>query len=155
MANSDGFVLVFSFDSLESLNNLHSFVAQIAQQKAEKGDVDSAGNPITVETLAEVFPIVLVGNKSDLVQKTVTQADIDKFLAKYSNANNKIPFFETSAKDNINVKEVFTCLSAKVMQKHALDYFNKNGWNAYVPPQPEEEAAEEDEEEEQSQEEDA
>ena len=48
------------------------------------------------------LPIVLFGNKCDLEdQRKVTQEQIDEFLEK----NNNLPYFETSAKTGVGIKE--------------------------------------------------
>ena len=75
----DGYVLVYSIDSEKSFE-----VVQALYDKL----VDLLGNPS--------FPLVLVGNKSDLhMNRVVTQATGKKLAQDL-----KAAFFETSAKDN-------------------------------------------------------
>ena len=51
-------------------------------------------------------PIVLLGNKSDMVnQRKITEEEAKKFAEKCS-----LPYFETSAKNNINIKEAVSFL---------------------------------------------
>ena len=49
------------------------------------------------------FPFILLGNKSDLGNMQITQGEIEN----YCTAHNNMPFFMTSAKDNINLEEAF------------------------------------------------
>jgi len=61
--------------------------------------------------------IVLIGNKCDLESKKVVEESRGRELAEeYS-----IPFFQTSAKADINVQEAFTCLVNAVCQRLFAD----------------------------------
>ena len=52
----------------------------------------------------ETFPFVLLGNKSDLTEeRKINNEDIKKYCEK----NKGMPYFETSAKDNIGVEKAF------------------------------------------------
>ncbi|GAM22538.1 hypothetical protein SAMD00019534_057130 [Acytostelium subglobosum LB1] len=57
--------------------------------------------------------IVLVGNKCDCAdqKRMVTMEEAQMFAKEHS-----IPFFETSAKDNTNVEQAFTCAVRQVIQ---------------------------------------
>ena len=48
------------------------------------------------------FPFILLGNKSDLLDRKVKEEDIKYLCEKY-----KMPYFETSAKNNINIEQAF------------------------------------------------
>lgn len=54
--------------------------------------------------------LVIVGNKSDLESKRVVSMETAKQFAD----EKKITYYETSAKDNVNVNEVFTFLADKI-----------------------------------------
>ena len=83
----DGYVLVYSIDSEKSF--------QVVQALYDKL-VDLLGNPS--------FPLVLVGNKSDLhMNRVVTQATGKKLAQDL-----KAAFFETSAKDNHCANDLFS-----------------------------------------------
>jgi len=71
-----------------------------------------------VHTYAESnVSIVLIGNKCDLESKKVVEESRGRELAEeYS-----IPFFQTSAKADINVQEAFTCLVNAVCQRLFAD----------------------------------
>ena len=59
----------------------------------------------SINEIHEKISIILVGNKSDLDHK-VSREKVESIAEKY-----KIKYFETSAKDNSNVYEVFQCLA--------------------------------------------
>lgn len=89
MRTGEGFLLVYSSSSQNSFDELTSYYHQILRVK----DV-------------EYVPIVVVGNKIDLVEERQVPFDEAAKFAKEINA----PFFETSAKNGINVEEAFHCL---------------------------------------------
>jgi Ras-related protein Rab-1A len=60
-----------------------------------------------------VVPVVLCGNKSDLVAKRV----VDYFDAKAVADKHGWKYFETSAKDGSNVKEAFVALAAMILPR--------------------------------------
>ncbi|MFW9948581.1 MAG: Rab family GTPase [Candidatus Thorarchaeota archaeon] len=65
-------------------------------------------------------PKILVGCKLDLIKglERVNELVIESFRKKYNN----IPFYITSAKDNINIKSIFVELSKQILEKHNFDY---------------------------------
>ena len=81
-----GFVCVYSIDNRSSFDEIEKIVKTAALVKDRY-----------------FVPMVLVGNKCDLVTRRQVDFDEGKALAKTF----RCPFFETSAKDNVNVKEVF------------------------------------------------
>ena len=83
----DGYVLVYSIDNEKSFE-----VVQAIYEKL----VDLLGNPS--------FPLVLVGNKSDLHMNRVVSQATGRKLAQ----DLKAIFFETSAKDNHCATDLFT-----------------------------------------------
>lgn len=59
--------------------------------------------------------VVLIGNKSDLVeQREVTQEEIDNF----TKINNNIKYFEASAKEGKNIDECFNYIAEQLMNQH-------------------------------------
>jgi Ras-related protein Rab-7A len=66
----------------------------------------------------ETFPFLLIGNKIDLENRAVTQ----KRAQAWCQANGNIPYFETSAKEAINVAQAFQTIA-----KNALA--NDNSFN--------------------------
>eukprot|EP00817_Percolomonadidae_sp_ATCC50343_P006077 CAMPEP_0117424080 /NCGR_PEP_ID=MMETSP0758-20121206/4571_1 /TAXON_ID=63605 /ORGANISM="Percolomonas cosmopolitus, Strain AE-1 (ATCC 50343)" /LENGTH=173 /DNA_ID=CAMNT_0005207645 /DNA_START=87 /DNA_END=608 /DNA_ORIENTATION=+ len=89
MRNGQGFLLVFSITEQKTFTQLQTFHDQILRVKdREIGQV----------------PMVLVGNKCDLESdRDVQKADGEAKGEEWGN----IPYFEASAKMNINVKESF------------------------------------------------
>ncbi|KAL7053708.1 hypothetical protein AAHC03_022683 [Spirometra sp. Aus1] len=59
--------------------------------------------------------VVLVGNKSDLAAERAVSAERGRNLA----SSLGLKFFETSAKENINVKSVFELLVDMILEKMA------------------------------------
>jgi small GTP-binding protein len=94
--NGDGFLLVYSITSPNTLQDLIEIKDQIDQIK-ESSD----------------FSIVLVGNKSDLAnQREVTHKQGVKMSQKFD-----CPFFECSAKMGSNVEKAFHKLVREIKQK--------------------------------------
>jgi GTPase KRas len=85
MHSGQGFVIVYDITSLDSFEDAVAIYSYILRIK----DTDSA-------------PVVICGNKCDLSSsRVVSTEDGERFAAKCNNA----PFFETSAKLNINISE--------------------------------------------------
>ncbi|PVU90371.1 hypothetical protein BB559_004663 [Furculomyces boomerangus] len=81
-----GFLIVFSLTSKKSFEEAKYFHEQILSSKSSK-----------------TFPVVLIGNKSDLkAQRQVSKIDAQDLAKSW-----KVPYFETSAKDRINVDQAF------------------------------------------------
>ena len=85
LTTGDGFLLVFALNEKSTLSEIMTLRQSI----------------INLKDTSKV-PFVLVGNKCDIPQKDVTQKDIDDLLD-----GSKIPYMETSAKDNINVEKAY------------------------------------------------
>ncbi|MCP9258178.1 Ras-related protein Rab-35 [Dirofilaria immitis] len=65
-----------------------------------------------IDTNCENVQKVLVGNKADDPERRVVlEVDARRFAETM-----KIPFFETSAKENINVEEMFSCITRLVLE---------------------------------------
>jgi len=97
--SGQGFILVYSITSKPSYDNLTSFHDQILRVK----DEDS-------------FPVVLLGNKCDLEKDREVTTMEGKSLADTMGA----PFYETSAKNRINVEEGFYQLVRQVRKWNAM-----------------------------------
>ena len=68
-------------------------------------------------TNSNFIPIVLVGNKCDIVDsKAVTFSEGEQYAKKEN-----IPFFETSAKQNVNVEEPFESLVEQLLEGPKLN----------------------------------
>ena len=82
--NSQGIIVCFAVDDKKSFENVVTWLEDIRE-------------------VSEKIPIVLFGNKCDIVDKReVAKEEAEEFAN-----NNNLIYFETSAKDNINLKEGF------------------------------------------------
>ena len=98
-----GVILAYDCTDESSFNNVKNWVRQL----------EAHANPEIVK--------VLVSNKSDCTDKRVDSATGEKLAKEYG-----MTFFETSAKDNKNINEVFTYL-AKTVKDNLLSKELKNG----------------------------
>ncbi|XP_057296330.1 ras-related protein Rap-1 isoform X2 [Hydractinia symbiolongicarpus] len=107
MKNGQGFVLVYSITAQSTFNDLMDLRDQILKVK-DTNDV----------------PMVLVGNKCDLEDERVVGKDQGQNLAKqFENCT----FLETSAKQKINVSEIFHDLVRQVNQRQPDPSRKKGG----------------------------
>ena len=102
MRGSDGFLLVYSTTSRSSFNHVRKFYNQIHASR------DSAG-------MSMPTPILLVGNKSDMVADREVAVSEGKALARDLGCE----FIETSAKGNVNVEEAFHSVT-RIIQRQRI-----------------------------------
>ena len=94
---ADGILIGFSLTHPESLENVSFWVGEIDKYLDKNNSIS----------------LVLFGNKCDDKENIkVTTEDIDEIKEKYN-----LKYFETSAKENINVKEVFEYLTKTTILK--------------------------------------
>jgi len=99
LKRADGFLLVYSLTSKQTLNELEPILRQILEVKG----VD----------ISEI-PILIVGTKSDLVdEREVSSRTTQQFAQKWNLRSR-----ETSAKRNVGVVELFHELSRQMMKQH-------------------------------------
>lgn len=97
MKNGDGFILVYSIISRATFNDMPDLRQQILNVK-DKDDV----------------PMVLVGNKCDMEShRQVSRDEGAKLAQKWGPLAS---FYETSAKNNIYVSDVFKDLAARILE---------------------------------------
>ena len=94
--SGEGFLCVFSLTERESLANAHELREQILRVKND-----------------DSIPFLLVGNKSDLVERREVSFEEASELAKSWN----VPYIETSAKLGHNVVEAFFELLRKIKKR--------------------------------------
>jgi GTPase KRas len=70
----------------------------------------------------EKYPIILVGNKSDLKERDVTQKDLENLYDTYW----KFPHIETSAKLRLNVDECFELMVKELRKANETPDKKKN-----------------------------
>ncbi|CAF0990677.1 unnamed protein product [Brachionus calyciflorus] len=97
MKNGQGFILVYSITSQATFLDLQDMKDQILRVK-DTFDV----------------PIVLVGNKTDLEDQRTVSREQGIQMAQ----NFKCSFFETSAKNRVNVDEIFADLLKQIDKKN-------------------------------------
>lgn len=98
MKNGQGFILVYSITSQSTFNDLHDLREQILRVK-DRDDV----------------PMCLVGNKCDLEDERAVGKEQGQQLARDFNS---CTFLETSAKQKINVNEIFHNLVQQINSKN-------------------------------------
>ena len=110
---ADGILLVYDVTDEESYNKIHDWMDQI-----------------TSNTDNEDIGLVLLGNKCDMEQRTVTE-QMGKDLAN----DLKISYYETSALSGQGITEAFKGLTIDIMKKKKLNVdgdgnieLNKKGW---------------------------
>src|SRR3990167_3834873 len=92
---AQGVVVVYDITNKESFSNIPMWLEEV--EKYTDGSVNK----------------YLVGNKSDLNREIVVNTDTGKELATKHN----LPFIETSAKDDVNVKNLFSTLGEKIHKR--------------------------------------
>ncbi|KAF9684352.1 hypothetical protein SADUNF_Sadunf04G0109400 [Salix dunnii] len=98
---ADCCVLVYDVNSLKSFDNLNNWREEFLIQA-------SPSDP-------ENFPFVVLGNKVD-VDGGNSRVVSEKKARAWCASKGNIPYFETSAKEGVNVEEAFQCI-AKNAQK--------------------------------------
>jgi len=94
--HGEGFLLVYSITSRESLEDVHFFHKRITRIKD-----------------CLTFPMIVVGNKSDLeAERVVSYEEGQKIADSFS-----CPFIETSARIPVNTDEAFLFLTLEVYNK--------------------------------------
>ncbi len=101
---AQGIILVYDITDLDSFNNLNSWLVEI-EKNASKNAYK-----------------ILIGNKSDLENERKVQfSQGEEFAKQYG-----MKFFETSAKNSINVIEAFTAITKEIIKKKLNKNINKN-----------------------------
>ena len=108
--NSEACILVFDLTSKETFNNIDNWRKEFLISL----------NPKEPES----FPFILVGNKSDMKDDIkITNEEIEAYCKEHNN----MPYFATSAKDDINLEETFNKVADLAYERHT-----KNDEN-YIP----------------------
>ncbi len=99
--NGEGFVLAYSIISQSTFNDLIQIYDQIIRIKETSSSSSSSSS---------VIPMILVGNKCDLKAERIVTKEQGIHLAKQFNC----VFMETSAREKINVSEIFYNLVTQI-----------------------------------------
>ncbi|XP_009695045.1 PREDICTED: ras-related protein Rab-10-like, partial [Cariama cristata] len=92
---AQGFVLVYDITNLDSFQSITSWMKDIHEKAGDEVDV------------------ILLGNKCDKESERVVPKQKGEKLA----WEHGIPFFETSAKDNVNIEDAFSVLTKEILEK--------------------------------------
>ena len=96
--NSQGIIVCFALNDRNSFDNVLTWLQDVRE-------------------ISSKIPIVLFGNKCDLIdERKVTEKEAKEFAN-----DNEIIYFETSAKENINIKEGFEKISEDAYVKALAD----------------------------------
>lgn len=93
-----GVLIIFDLTKIESFNNVNRWVDEFKM----KSDSNSI--------------MIMVGNKNDIIDGRVVSREMAEIKAKQLS----MAYFETSAKDNVNVELAFTVLVEKIVNKYQV-----------------------------------
>lgn len=103
-----GIILAYACNNRESFQNVESWMKQITQTASDRACK------------------ILIANKCDSSDRTVSYEEGKALAETYG-----MEFFEVSAKDNINVDELFKCLAKKITEEYII---NEKRSTFYEPP---------------------
>jgi small GTP-binding protein len=95
--NVDGVLFVYSFEILESFQNLKEWIKLFNSNHYGKNGI----------------PMFLVGNKSDLEEKDDVENN-EKLVKEFLNEYEELKYYKTSAKKDISINELFKELAEKM-----------------------------------------
>ena len=102
---AQGILLMYDITNQNSFNNIKNWMETIDENVGSK------------------MPIVLIGNKCDLNEERKISIEMGKNLAE----EQRIHFFETSYKDNINIEKAFYDVAEQIIEKNkGKKVFNNN-----------------------------
>ena len=105
--NSESCILVFDLTNHDTFSHIENW----------RNDFLSSLNPPDPNT----YPFILVGNKNDLNDKI--QVNNDEIEA-YCKEHNNMPYFSTSAKDDINLEETFAKVADLAYERNSKNEDN-------------------------------
>ncbi|KAJ7427532.1 Ras-related protein Rab-10 [Willisornis vidua] len=109
---AQGFVLVYDITDLKSFQSITMWMEDIHEKAGDEVDV------------------ILLGNKCDKEsERVVPKQKGEKLAWEYG-----IPFFETSAKDNVNIEHAFSILTKEILEK-CLSPLITQSWEEWPVPQ--------------------
>jgi Ras-related protein Rab-7A len=97
---ADACVLVFDVNVAKTFENLHSWREEFLVQAGPRDP--------------ETFPFIVLGNKIDLESSRVVS---QKRAQTWCQSKGNIPYFETSAKEAINVEQAFQTIAKNAMKE--------------------------------------
>ena len=109
--NVDAVLFIFSINNEKSFENVNSWIDLFNENYNGKANI----------------PKYLVGNKLDLGRK-VSKDLVNEFI----NENKKYKYFETSAKENIGINELFEDLAENLYEVQIKENTKKKSQNIYI-----------------------
>ena len=94
--NAQGVFFVFALNNEDSFKDLEEWIDEFKNKKNLENTIQ-----------------YLVGNKSDLSNKNINESSIKQFQNKYN-----MEYYETSAKDNINIDKLFQDIGQTLFDKY-------------------------------------
>lgn len=95
--NASGAFVVFSLSSKESFNSIPSWIS-------------------TINSVSQGAKIVIIGNKSDLRDRQVSDHEISSLVSKYD-----AEYIETSSVTGEGINDVFTTMLSKIFDNSSVD----------------------------------
>ena len=110
-----GFIFVFDLSEINSFEKIKEKINEMKKYEKEKYYYSNICK-------------ILIGNKCDidLSQRCVNEYEVKKFAS-----DNNMDYFETSAKNNINIDEAFECLTKNMVENADMDENYKKGFSVY------------------------
>ncbi|XP_068252912.1 ras-related protein Rab-10-like isoform X1 [Nyctibius grandis] len=116
---AQGFVLVYDITNLDSFQSITSWMRDIHETVIIEYQNHAALHSYTLEMwwkdkkAGDEVDVILLGNKCDKESERVVPKQKGEKLA----WEHGIPFFETSAKDNLNIEDAFSILTTEILEK--------------------------------------
>ena len=107
----NGFLIVYSIISRDSLIEVPGFVERVLQVKDR-----------------DTYPMVLLGNKCDLKDRVISQQEGEREASRFN-----IPYIECSAKSRINIDEAFEKISEAIVEAHRKGFYEAQTGSSFVP----------------------
>ncbi|EGF96948.1 uncharacterized protein MELLADRAFT_91252 [Melampsora larici-populina 98AG31] len=134
ISQGDAFVVTYAINSIGSFNAVPSFLEII--KNAKKNSTSQLRDPPAVSNMRPKdypFPFVVAGNKSDLTDSRQVAEDTGYKLADAAGGM----FLECSAKENINIQELFAGLVRSIVwlrqKQNALGRDPTNMYEQFIP----------------------
>jgi len=100
--SGQGYIIMYSIDDSSSFESVKEFHQSILEARSEEG--------------RSAPPVILVGNKCDLEDERVITIEEGKAIAEKLNCS---AWFEASAKNSVNIEEVFFQLVRDIREREA------------------------------------
>ena len=110
-----GFIFVYDLSEINSFEKIKEKIYEMKKYEKEKFYYSNICK-------------ILIGNKCDidLSQRCVNEYEVKKFAS-----DNNMDYYETSAKNNINIDEAFECLTRNMVEKADMDENYMKGFSLY------------------------